>query len=466
MPFVTDHPSVAQAGPTASTRFDGTQPGTPVQEIVRDLFAEAAGLPRAAVGADSDFFRLGGQAPGAARRLLGRLTQTFAVAPGHAELRTASTPVRLAALLGDARATALGPRCAAEFSTVLPLRLRGRLDEHALDQALKDLGERHEALRNSRLGVAGTRLCRLGADDLSLELALPADSVDLWSQLPLAAELARAYTARTADRAPHRQRCRPDTVPHPRWGDREPSAVPGSTPGDGAAGRAELSWWLPPALHTRLARCAARHGATLFIVVYAALAEVLSRWGAGPRITVAAPVPARDSAALRAAVGPYGRVLALSVDTAGAADFGELLGRAGASALTAYRSGTAPLAEPGGVALTVLQSMPTPVEAENLTITPERPTLAAHAAGLSLTLTEHQTPHGQPAGLSLAASWLPGVLDETVAGALCRDLVAALEAAPATPASRSRGTGGRGVRAGAVPAPVLAAAGRTPSGVG
>ncbi|MFF4467670.1 phosphopantetheine-binding protein [Streptomyces mirabilis] len=46
-------------------------PGTPLQEIVRDLFAEAIGVPRRTVHADSDFFRLGGH-PAAAARLLAR----------------------------------------------------------------------------------------------------------------------------------------------------------------------------------------------------------------------------------------------------------------------------------------------------------------------------------------------------------------------------------------------------------
>jgi pristinamycin I synthase-3/4 len=446
MYLAVDRQVGAQAEPTAGTRpavaptRPDTQPGTPVQEIVRDLFAEAAGLPRLAVGADSDFFevaRRGGRSPGAVSRLLTRVTRTFAVTPGYTDLRASPTPVRFAALIGDARAASLGPHSATEFSVVLPLRLRGRLDEEALAQALTDLGQRHTALRNSRLGAAGTRLRCLDTDDRMLELRLPADTVDLWSHLPLAAELARAYTARAAGGTPYREPCRPDTAPRMPWGDREPSTVPGSTSGNGHAEWSELSWRVSPHLHARLARCAALHGATLFMVAHAALADVLARLGAGPEVTVAAPVPARDDAVLRAAVGPYGRVLALPVRTTGAADFGELLARVRAAALTAYRAHDAPLAEPGGVALTVLQAMDRPFEAAGVTVTPQRPTLAAQAAVLSLTLTEHQTPTGAPAGLRLTASHSPAALSEETVTTLCRDLLAALETSADAPPPRT-----------------------------
>nr|WP_168525267.1 hypothetical protein [Streptomyces sp. RPA4-2]QIY60555.1 hypothetical protein HEP85_01135 [Streptomyces sp. RPA4-2] len=58
---------------------------------------------------------------------------------------------------------------------MLPLRLRGALSVRALEEALGDLGRRHEALRNSFvLGSAGTRLRTLAADDHLLELTVPA----------------------------------------------------------------------------------------------------------------------------------------------------------------------------------------------------------------------------------------------------------------------------------------------------
>ncbi|MEU9547183.1 phosphopantetheine-binding protein, partial [Streptomyces mirabilis] len=71
-------------------------PGTPLQEIVRDLFAEAIGVPRRTVHADSDFFRLGGH-PAAAARLLARARRVLGAGLDDRTLHEAPTPARFAA---------------------------------------------------------------------------------------------------------------------------------------------------------------------------------------------------------------------------------------------------------------------------------------------------------------------------------------------------------------------------------
>lgn len=358
----------------------GTQPGSPIQEIVRDLFAEVLEVPRSQVFADSDFFRTGGHAPAAAR-LLSRVRATLGADPGSRALYEAPTPAAFAALLGDGPVAAAGPVRSGADSAVLPLRLRGALNQRALDEALEDLGNRHEALRNSRIGSAGTRLRTLSPDDHLLDLALPATSVDLWSHLPLAAELARAYGARATGGTPHRAPAGLDAAPRALFGDTPPTLLPGGSvplPHD-SCGTVEVE--LDDQLHTRLAEFAAAHGTTLFMVAHAALAALLSRLGAGDadgHVTVAAQVPARHSAGLCGAVGPYGRTLALSVDTSGDAaepTFGELLHRVRTTDLAAYRDGASALALPGGVALTVLQEPAGRFEAAGLTVWPEHPQL-------------------------------------------------------------------------------------------
>lgn len=327
--------------PAFSGERPGTQPGTPVQEIVRDLFAEVLGLPRRAVSADCDFFALGGHSLASAR-LLARARHALGVDPGPRALNDAPTPALFAALVGDSPATATGPGGSATASAVLPLRLRGALSVRALEEALRDLGGRHEALRNSRLGSAGTRLRALAADDHVLELTLPGESVDLWSHTPLAAELALAYGARATGDSPRWPTPAPQGAPRAMYGDLAPTSAPGSGPDRADSTLGSLAGELPPALHERLALLAAGHGATLFMVVHAALAALLTRLGARSPVTLAAPVPARDSAALRGAVGPYGRVLALSVDTSGDPAFTELLARVRTADLAAYRQGTRP----------------------------------------------------------------------------------------------------------------------------
>ncbi|MER5540547.1 acyl carrier protein, partial [Streptomyces mirabilis] len=52
-------------------RYRPSPLGNTASSPIRDLFAEAIGVPRRTVHADSDFFRLGGH-PAAAARLLAR----------------------------------------------------------------------------------------------------------------------------------------------------------------------------------------------------------------------------------------------------------------------------------------------------------------------------------------------------------------------------------------------------------
>jgi non-ribosomal peptide synthetase component F len=401
---------------------------------VRDLFAEVLGLPRNSLDADSDFFALGGRSPGAAARLLARVRGALGADPGSRALYEAPTPALFAARLGDRPAAATGPGRVPEQSAVLALRLLGPLDADALAAALRDLGTRHEALRHSVLGAAGTRLRALapGTEHL-LELTLPGDAVDPWSPAPLAAELARAYGARAAGRGPAWAGPAPRPAPRARFGDVEPTAAPGSAPHRPGAQYGHLRLGIDAGLHERLVRLAAEQGATLFMVVQAALAALLARLGAGPSVTVAAPVPARHGERQRSAVGPYGRVLALTVDTSGDPAFGELLRRVREAALAAYRDPEAPLAAPGGIALAVVREAAGEFVAAGLTVRPdpdpEAVRLPYPEAALALTLTERYGPSGAPAGIALSAAYPYEPTGEAAAASLTGQLLAVLEAA-------------------------------------
>jgi pristinamycin I synthase-3/4 len=314
---------------------------------------------------------------------------------------------------------------------VLPLRLHGALDVDAVAAALADLGGRHEALRHSRLGSAGTRLRSLGPDDHLLELALPTARVDLWSHLPLAAEFARAYAARRGGAEPVVAPAPPEAAPRAISGDTLPTALPGSAPGDDDLG--QLTGELDSALHDRLTRFATGHGATVFMVVHAALTALIARLGADGEITVAAPVPARDSGALRGGVGAYERVLALSVDVAGDPTFTELVRRTRERDLAAYRSAQAALALPGGVALAVLQEPVGQFAAAELTVRPQQPQLPPPAADLGIVLTERQTPAGACAGFAVTTTYRRRTIGEQAAAILTGQLTGLLTAAIDTP---------------------------------
>nr|WP_232240877.1 non-ribosomal peptide synthetase [Kutzneria sp. 744] len=292
------------------------------------------------------------------------------------------------------------------------LHLTGSLDVGALRAALGDLTDRHESLRTvfpaedgepwqqvlepaqarpalpvrplaegeiDAVIAADARqtfdlefevplsavLYRIGPERHLLSLVVHHIAGDGWSLIPLARDLAEAYTARSAGDCPQWSSLPVQYVDYTLWqreilsdegGERSALArqfrywhtqlanlpaelaLPFDRPRPAVASyRGELFQQMVPAdVHLGLLALARRLDATLFMVLQAALSALLTRLGAGTDIPLGSLIAGRTDEAMDELVGFFVNTLVLRTDTSGDPTFAELVARVRETDLAAY----------------------------------------------------------------------------------------------------------------------------------
>ncbi|MET8395208.1 amino acid adenylation domain-containing protein, partial [Streptomyces anthocyanicus] len=410
------------------------------------------------------------------------------------------------------------------------LRLTGDLDPGALRAAFQDVVTRHESLRTvfsedghgarqTVLDAAGVHfelpvadvsedrldarleeaarhcfdlttdipvraeLFRLGAREHVLLLMVHHIAGDGWSLGPLIRDLATAYTARAARRAPD---WAPLPVQYADFALWQRAALGDAADATSPAGR-QLAHWkealaglpdrlelpadrplpavashrggrvpltVPAALHSGVAELARESRTSVFMVLQAALAALLTRMGAGEDVPLGTPVAGRGDDAVDQVVGFFVNTLVLRTDTGGNPTFRALLDRVRDTDLTAYDHQDLPFEHLVDVLSPTRSLSHNPLFQVLLSLdTTQQDALAALSAtglgvrllnvttgvaklDLALEIAEHRDADGAPAGLVGAAEYSADLFDEGTVTLLVERFLRLLDALVADPSRR------------------------------
>ncbi|MBM9510732.1 non-ribosomal peptide synthetase, partial [Actinacidiphila acididurans] len=208
---------------------------------------------------------------------------------------------------------------------------------------------------------------------------------------------------------------------------------------------------VPAEVHARLTRLARTYGMTVFMVLHAAVAALLSRLGSGDDIVLGSPVAGRTDESLDDLVGFFVNTLVLRTDLTGDPDFAEVLQRVRATAMDAFDHQDVPferlveqLAPDRSmsrhpvfqVMLTTQSALAPEFGLAGLTVRPVPPEVETAKFDLQLSFAETFTPDGEPAGLDAGVLYSADLFDRATAEALARRLVRVLEQVTADPSVR------------------------------
>ncbi|MFG2944240.1 non-ribosomal peptide synthase/polyketide synthase [Streptomyces adustus] len=323
-------------------------------------------------------------------------------------------------------------------------------------------------------------LFALAPDEHVLLLVMHHIVGDGWSMGPLARDLATAYTTRQGGGAPNWPPLPVTYGDYTLWqheilGDEhdtdsvfarqvthwtealtglpEQLQLPADRPRPAAMsyGGDLLELRIDAELHVALVELARKSGATLFMVLQAALAALYTRLGAGTDIAIGSPVAGRTDEALDDLVGFFVNTLVLRTDTSGDPSFTELLGRVRETALSAYAHQDVPFEHlvealnpsrslshhPLFQTGLVVQNAPGgDFELPGLRVSGVNVRTGTARLDLTFGLAEEHGPDGAPAGLGGAVEYSTDLFDGATVEALVARwtrLLAAVVAAPERP---------------------------------
>ncbi|WOI44119.1 non-ribosomal peptide synthetase [Acidovorax sp. BLS4] len=205
---------------------------------------------------------------------------------------------------------------------------------------------------------------------------------------------------------------------------------------------------IPAAVHERMLQLARDGQASVFMVLQAALAALLSRLGAGDDIVIGSPVAGRSDHALDGLIGCFVNTLVLRTDTSGQPGLRELIARVRTTNLSAYANQDFPydrlveLLRPGRsrsnlplfqVMLGFQNSSRLSFSLPGLSITPQPVAVDTAKFDLSFILTEQRHHDGLPGGISGGIQYSTDLFDRSTVESLAVRLVSWLEQACDTP---------------------------------
>ncbi|MFI6846762.1 amino acid adenylation domain-containing protein [Kitasatospora sp. NBC_00085] len=320
-------------------------------------------------------------------------------------------------------------------------------------------------------------LLALGERTHVLLLVVHHIATDGTSEGPLFRDLAVAYRARTGGRAPDRE---PLPVQYSDYAAWQRDFL--GTPSDPASEAAEqLAHWrealagLPEEalirpdrprpltasyqgvahtvscsrqVHSRLLEIARETGTTLFMVVQAATAVLLSRTGAGDDVPIGVPVEGRADEALEDLVGFFVNTVVLRTSTAGNPSFRALLQRVRETDIAAWANQDVPLdwvveeLNPERstsrnplfqVLLTLEEAGDHPLDLPGLTVSAEPVHIGTAKFDLSIGFSRQRTEHGLPDRLAVTVEGSTDLYEQATVRAAAERLALVLEAVAAEP---------------------------------